>query len=627
MTTTIRVLDETTANKIAAGEVVERPASVIKELAENAIDAQSTQIEIEIAAGGTSFMRITDNGIGMSAADAVLAVQRHATSKISQVEDLFSIASLGFRGEALPSIAAVSRFSLTTRLHCEHFATFIAIEGGKVTDNREAGANVGTTITVSDLFFNTPARQKFLKSPNAESSHIHDVVTKLALSHPHIAFKLINNQRLVLATPGNGQLRDTLTSLYGQKLESELLPLDYTSPEETIRITGFLGKPTLLKSSRQWQTLIVNNRIIQSRFISKALDNAYHSLLPKSGYPLAVLHIALAPQTIDINVHPQKSEVKFSDEKAMFRAVYHAVTDVLAGQHNPAQLATTIQPDRVPLQTGFASAPAPTILKPHTEQPSLINAQAYASRPLRYEAPTADLSWREQPMPFTTAQTKLAKQDTMLPPLTETAATALSELQDEKASSEAATMFLQPLGQVDDCYIVARSHDELYIIDQHAAHERILYDRMSQHSARIPSQQLLVPLFMEADASEADLMLEHQSVFYQMGFQIDLAGPNTIRISELPADVPPGETEHFLRQILEFLQNLHQPTPAELRHNCLQMASCRAAIKAGETLNMRQMQALLDELCATTLPYTCPHGRPAMIRFHSHDLAKMFKRT
>lgn len=605
----IHVLDENTANKIAAGEVVERPSSIVKELVENSIDAQSHHIEIEIADGGISFIRITDDGSGMSPQDAELSILRHATSKIRLVEDLSTIHSLGFRGEALPSIAAVSKFSLTTRRHDnESLATYIEVAGGMTTDIREAGGNVGTTIVVQDLFFNTPARKKFLKTASTEASHIHDIIIKLSLSYPNIAFKLINNGRLVLSTPGNNELQDTLTSLYGQKIAPDILPIYFENTADSIHISGYLGKPTLLKSNRQWQTFIVNSRVINSRSIAKALDNAYHSLLPKSGYPLAVLNITVNTESIDVNVHPQKSEIKFSEDQKIFRAVYKAVTDVLSAAHNPTQLAGT--PELKTFNTYHFTPNTPS----YTSSPKRQDPQ-YPTNPI----PTK-FSWQEDPLPFATARITMENNNLLFEdkaPIPE----SLSNLEAED------DFVLQPLGQVDDCYIISRGHDGLYIIDQHAAHERILYDKMSQHADRIPAQQLLVPLFMDCDTTEVTIAVDYQDTFYKLGFSLELVGPNTMRISELPSDIPVGEAENSVRQILEFIQNMHNPTAQELRHNCLQIAACRAAIKAGQALNMRQMQALINELCHTKLPYTCPHGRPAMIRFSPTDLDKMFKRT
>jgi DNA mismatch repair protein MutL len=598
--TVIRLLDENTANKIAAGEVVERPASVVKELVENALDAYSKSISVAIADGGLTFIRVTDDGVGMGRADAELAILRHATSKISSAEDLFSVHSLGFRGEALPSIASVSRFSLLTRPRSQELATYVEVNGGTIADVREAGGGVGTVVTVADLFYNTPARRKFLKAPNTEGGHIHDILGKLALSHPEVAFKLTNGDRLVLSSPGNGSLSDALAGLYGPKVSSELLPVSHE--EEELAVGGFVGKPTLLKSSRQWQTFIVNGRVVSSRLIAKALDNAYHSLLPRTGHPLAVLTITLPATAVDVNVHPQKSEVKFSDENRLFKAVYRAVAAALAG----AQATEAAAP-----VTGSWPRPAAPSPGYHSRPPV---EQYQASQPV-------PLKWREEPLPFAAAREAISREE-KLP--------ALDPAPFDPPPvppAEATGMDLVPLGQVDECYIVASGPDGLYIVDQHAAHERILYEKLSIATSRIPVQPLLVPLFIDLDPREARLVEEHTAIFYELGFTIEAAGPSTFRLSDMPADVPPGEARAFIQDILALIDANPNPTAADLRHACLQTAACRAAIKAGERMNMRQIIALLQELGATTLPYTCPHGRPAIVKFTADQLAKMFKRT
>lgn len=625
----IHVLDDSTINKIAAGEVVERPASVIKELIENSIDAGATKIEVEIMAGGTSFMRVTDNGRGMSEADAKLAILRHATSKIKEVGDLNTIATMGFRGEALPTIAAVSRFSLMTREIDSEFGTLIDIRGGKTEDIREAGCNIGTTIKVEDLFFNTPARKKFLKTTATEGSKINDFVIKLALANPDIAFKFINNNKLVLAVPGNGSVYDALQSIYGAKVSDELLGVEFADAD--IAITGFLTKPSMIRSSRTWQTFIVNGRIISNRAIAKAIDNAYHSLLPKSGYPLAVLAIKLPQNSIDVNVHPQKSEMKFADEGRLFKAVYKSIVDAIrpAGQQLDAVAApvanierhyTTLAMPFTPVSAAFAGMPGAESVR--TQAPA-------GSWPIAYPSAAAGSERREvreNAVSFAEAQAILnaparaesLPQNAVLP---ETVATVTAE------PTIIYEGVLTPMGQVDHCYIVAQDPKGLYIIDQHAAHERILYDRFAKMTESIPSQQLLVHLLLDFSAKECELILDHQDLFKNLGFDVEASGPDQLRLKEVPADIPVGEAEAIIREILESLQNMHNLTPGEIRHACLATTACRAAIKAGDILNLRQMQIILDELTQTTLPYTCPHGRPTIIKFSSLELAKMFKRT
>ncbi|WP_371371176.1 DNA mismatch repair endonuclease MutL [Sporomusa aerivorans] len=606
----IHILDENTANKIAAGEVVERPAAVVKELIENAIDADSKNIEVEIVDGGIQYIRVTDDGRGMSYNDAELSVKRHATSKIRSAEDLAAIESLGFRGEALPSIAAVSKFTLTTRLQADALATYVEINGGVLADIREAGAGCGTTITVAELFYNTPARRKFLKTPSAESGHINDIVTKLAMSHPQIAFRMISNSRLVLSTGGSGRLADAIADIYGHKVVPELLPVEYSN--EGITLTGYIAKPVLLKSSRQWQTFIVNNRVVNSRMLAKSLDNAYFSLLPKNGYPLAVLHLQIPLDTIDVNVHPQKKEVKFSDEQKLYRLVYKAVSSTLT---SPSEAHHTLT-EGMPLPK-----PAPVINQPSGNYNSSYNqkdnGKSVYSLPGNFTAdsePRMPSLWREEPISFANVRQTILQEEQL-------AACSTDTITAEPACE------LYPLGQIHACYIVAQGQDGLYIIDQHAAHERILYDRMSRSKGRIPVQQLLVAQYFEFAPDDCNSILEHQATFDNLGFTLDQVGPGTMRLTEMPADIPLADAEAVLRQILKLIDDMHSPSPQELRHAYLQMAACRSAIKAGEPLNMRQIQALLNELYTTELPYTCPHGRPTIVRFDADDLAKMFKRT
>jgi DNA mismatch repair protein MutL len=621
----IHVLDESTINKIAAGEVVERPASVVKELVENSIDAGSNKVEVEIMAGGTSFMRVTDNGRGMSTEDAKLAILRHATSKIQEVSDLNTISTLGFRGEALPTIASVSRFSLMTRQRDSEFGTLVEIKGGKVEDLCEAGCNLGTTIKVEDLFFNTPARKKFMKTPVTEGSKINDFIIKLALSNPDIAFKFINNNKLVLSTPGNGSQYDAIQSIYGAKVSEELLGVEFEDID--IKITGFLTKPSMIRSSRTWQTFIVNGRIISSRSIGKAIDNAYHSLLPKSGYPLAVLKIEVPQNTIDVNVHPQKSEMKFEDEGRIFKAVYKSVLDAIrpAGQSLDSVAAPVANPERhytiEPMHFAVPHQVAVTAYNPLVP-PSPIVRENTVSFSQAQAILNVSLSKSEDSVSRDDSQGDSLPVSAKMPERMESAKHAATDLPQIIYEGT-----LTPMGQVDNCYIVAQDPKGLYIVDQHAAHERILYDRFAALADKIPSQQLLVHLLLDFDDKECTLILDNQELFQSLGFDMDASGPEQMRLKEIPSDIPVGEAEAIIREILESLQNMHNLTAQEIRHACLATTACRAAIKAGDTLNIRQMQIILDELTNTTLPYTCPHGRPTIIKFGAAELAKMFKRT
>ena len=646
----VHVLDDNTINKIAAGEVVERPASVIKELVENAIDAHADRIEVEITAGGTSFMRVSDNGIGMSRQDAELAILRHATSKIVKVDDLLTIGTLGFRGEALPSIASVSRFTLTTRQAGDELGTEIKISGGSLPEVGETGCGIGTTIRVEDLFFNTPARKKFLKTNNTEGGKINEFIVKLAISNPQIAFKLINNNKVAVSTPGNGDLKDTLQSIYGGTVGSALLPLEFE--DEDIRLSGFVTKPSAIRSSRSWQTFIVNGRIIANRAIAKAIDNAYHALIPKTGYPLVALNIQVPQNTIDVNVHPQKSEMKFEDEGRVFKAVYKAVLDAIRPKDEVRQLgklgnmAAGVEQAEIDRHVAHGMQDlhdmSPAAGKLYME--NLLAAkdvERASASPARYvpvyeERRQAAMQWREaaarmdvpkpaepesENVPETVPELVSVPVPEMMP-VPEAVPETMPVENDREQSCR-----MVPIGQVDNTYIIAQDADGLYIVDQHAAHERILFDRFSARAGEIPVQQLLVHLMLDFSSHEAEIIENNLAMLKELGFGLEPAGPNQFRLTEVPADVPSGEAEDFIREILASLEELHKPSAAELRQAAIATASCKAAIKAGFKLNFRQMEILLAELNDTAMPYTCPHGRPTIIKFSTDELAKMFKRT
>lgn len=702
----IHVLDEKTINKIAAGEVVERPASVIKELLENAIDAGASAIEVEIADGGVSYMRVTDNGCGMTEEDARLSVLRHATSKIRDVEDLFTIGSLGFRGEALASIASVSHFTLTTRTKDEELGTRITIDGGSFTDCMPFGAQPGTTIEVRDLFYNTPARRKFLKTERTETSRISDMVGKLALGNPHISFKLIANDTVSLMAPGNGNVTDTVAALYGYKVSNDIFPIAYEA--EGISITGVVSKPTLLKSSRIWQTVIVNDRVITDKAITKAIDNAYHALLPKGGYPLVLLDIVVPPETVDINVHPRKSEVKFADDKPIFKAVYHAI---LQGLQNPLRdRGLTASPAGViPNEAGsVAQAPSPGSANhandnlsgampvemtdhivtdisydkvfANRRSPSPAEAGRLATeefvRKLKEEGYTPPVKttyeqdswlddgsfdvpitpksytdedkehfrelmtarsaqqWGEPLATDTYNRVNTGSSDTnsgvMSSTLNDDTTSPLNNTTDgtlDRPNRITASSGLLPLGQVAACYILAKKGDDLYIIDQHAAHERVRYDKLCKSAAAIPMQDLLVPVYFKADENDMTLVEEQQDILLDLGFQVALGGPDQLRIDGMPADLIVSKGEEILQHVFTLLHDSQIPTKAELRHEMLAYASCRGAIKSGHTLNMYQMSTLLEDLFNTDKPYVCPHGRPTIIRFTPEELGKLFLRS
>lgn len=677
---TIHVLDETTINKIAAGEVVERPASVIKELIENSIDASATNIEVEIGEGGVVYMRITDNGIGMTEEDARLAILRHATSKIQQVEDLFDIASLGFRGEALASIASVSHFSLITRKADSDLGTRITVDGGIFTDCIPYGAAPGTTIEIKDLFYNTPARRKFLKTERTEASKIQDIVGKLALSNSHISFKLIIDDRVAIITPGNGDISDTVAALYGYKTKDDIFTVAYES--DSIYIDGVVSKPTLLKSTRIWQTIIVNNRVISDKTIMKAIDNAYHALLPKNGHPLVVLNITVPARMVDINVHPRKSEVKFSDDKIIFKAVYHGILNALNNplheryeRESSSYMTGTV--DNISDKYGNDIASNSNIKNFSSNSTSLAGNTTYDS----YQTPTVVHDSMQSAEHIATAidydkvfggrRTKgyevmrgetsqfveNLKTKGYTPPAPKatyeqssfvdesfeavpTAYTSYTTEDVEKFKSlshdirneevEERTIhnsgFL-PMGQVASCYILAKKGDDLYIIDQHAAHERVRYDKLCKSSESIPMQSILVPQYNEATDDEMNLVEEEREILLDLGFDVELGGPTKIKLVGAPVDLVESKAFEILQYVFSYLHDHQQPTKAQLRHEMLAYASCRGAIKAGHNLNMYQMTTLIEDLFSTEKPYVCPHGRPTIIKFTPDELGKLFLRS
>lgn len=662
MSAKVQLLDQNTSNQIAAGEVVEKPASVVKELVENSLDAGADTIEVSIFAGGTEFIRVRDNGSGMDEANARMAILRHATSKIVKADDLLTLHTLGFRGEALPSIASVSHFTLLTREAGAEFATRITLDGGEDMDVESMGGDVGTTITVKDLFYNVPARRKFLRTVNTEGRYISDILSKIALSRPDVHLVLTRDDKEVINTPGSGDLVDTIASLYGKEVTRELLTVDYA--QDGITLKGFISRPTLLKGTRQWQTLFVNGRCINNRMVSKAIDHAYQSQIPKAGFPFAVLNIGIDTHLIDINVHPQKSEIKFGDESAVYRAVYHglcqALTQPMAGKSEGDGTVALAQPGfrkREPAAAGSGQnrGPAPEE-KPLFQggdrgyQPrTSAFGRSYASSPSGsygqpvWKVPDAiseettekffAAQRREDPVPGTEGAGEgagIPLEEDEGPAPDGTAAPASDEALTEEARDGALSSgvdLIWPLGQVDRVFIIAQSETALYLIDQHAAHERIMYDKFIRQQQEIPSQQLLIPLFLNVTRPDVDLIEEYREEFLQMGVDVEPAGETSLRVSALPADVESSQAEGFIEDILKLLSENKKIKASDLRESVLHYAACHSAIRAGEVLNIRQMRQLILELLNTEHPFTCPHGRPCMIQLTSDELYHMFKRT
>ncbi len=661
----VRLLDTNTSNQIAAGEVVEKPASVVKELVENALDAGADSIEVTIFEGGTEYIRVADNGCGMTEQNARMALQRHATSKIREVDDLRSLHTLGFRGEALPSIASVSRFELLTRPQQEELATSIKVNGGEEAECIQTGGPAGTTVIVKDLFYNVPARRKFLKTVSTEGRYITEMLTRIALARPDVRFKLTSNDKEVLVTPGLGNLKDTITALYGKKVSDDLLPVKLDGVFTGILVQGFIGKPTLLKGTRGWQTILVNGRSISNLMISKAIEHAYQSQIPKRGFAFAVLDIQVDPATIDVNVHPQKSEIKFSDESAIYKAVFRALTDALTKPMHAEQETSLQEQNRMALAavleraenngespreaTGVSSASQQDMFggaaedgkQGHLNQDIGIERNVYnASGSVGNNFANRSLSgdgYSRRGQEIWKRPDKTYGEESLKEPVYSLGETR-QLMRDQAVLQTENTVAMQlagqdtletiwPIGQVDKTFIIAQSEDTLYLIDQHAAHERVLYDRLVLTHNDIPAQQLLIPLYVTLQSEEVELLEQHHDAFYKLGVDITTAGENSVRIASLPSDIRNEDAEDFIREIAQYLREHRTPEASELRQDVLHMTACRAAIKAGEVLNTRQMRQLIVDLCNTTHPFTCPHGRPCMIAVSSDELYKLFKRT
>lgn len=633
----IHVLDEVTANQIAAGEVVERPVNAVKELVENAVDAGASSIEVEIADGGMTYIRVTDDGCGMTEEDAKLSVIRHATSKISSVDNIYHIASLGFRGEALPSIASVSRATITTRRYEDVEGTALEMTGGEITEVKPAGAPAGTTVEVRDLFYNVPARKKFLKSERTESSRINSMVGKLSLANPDIAFRLINNGRTVIETPGNGRLVDVISALYGTKTAGEMLPVEEEG--ENIALEGLISKPSLLKSSRQYQTIIINRRVVESAVVSKAVDNAYHSLLPKNGYPLMVLSFQVPPESIDVNVHPQKREIKFSDEQTVFRLVYHGVLGTLTSQSTADTIAREMIHD-----------PGHEVVEEKDFKPGSIRVE---DKPLGKpdiglsEETRPKTSWGEPTPSYEGRQEKtgsytVEKRTPAFTPDMEkkelfTDRSVFEDYRKEEPRREdlkAEPLFEEekqedpviPLGQVSDCFILCQHGKDLLIIDQHAAHERVRYDHLAERAEGIPVQEILIPYLIHVDIGDVDLLADHKGDIERLGITFEQAGPDVIRITGAPEDLSAAEMERVVGDIVKAYHEKDVPSPETMRHRMMAYAACRGAIKRGDPLNIRQMKELIHDLFHTSRPFVCPHGRPTIVKFTPGELGRLFKR-
>lgn len=621
----IHIMEPALANKIAAGEVVERPASVVKELVENAIDAKAKRIEVEVIEGGLTLIRVTDDGEGMERDDLPLAFTRHATSKMLHERDLFHIKSLGFRGEALPSIAAVSKVKAASRTASDQVAHTLTLEGGIIKEEGEMPHPLGTSIWVRDLFYNTPARLKYMKSLTTENYHIQDILMRLALAHPERSFRLLNDGREVFRTAGTGDLMHTVHSLYGLEVVRSLIPIEEQHPEYTL--TGVLGKPEWTRGGKQYLTFIVNGRVIRSLLLQRALLEGYDTLLPLNRYPFAVLSIRMDASLVDVNVHPAKWEARFSKEEELSRWISMRVRDRLLHQH------------LIPTVSGKKAI---TTSLPRPDGPkeggdfSGIKKGPLPSRPAAYPDlygifnPTAPPAQREEHDPRVHPIEERSSKDHGKEGPSPSAEGAPSALPYGQL-----TLFrglsLEPLAQLHDTYIVAQGEDGLYLIDQHAAQERINYEKIRKEMSLSPDakrQILAIPYTYEVAANEAEYVREAMPVMEELGVVQEEFGERAFLVRELPLWFDPGEERKMLEGMIQLIvKEKGRITRADLNEAAIKQMACKASIKANQKLSREEMALLLQELGKAENPYTCPHGRPILIHFSKYDLEKMFKRV
>ncbi len=639
-------LDDSLSNKIAAGEVVERPASVVKELMENSIDAGSTIIEIEVEEAGLAKIRIIDNGDGIEEDDVLNAFHRHATSKIKDENDLFRIRTLGFRGEALPSIASVSRIEMKTSTG--DAGTRLVIEGGKVEVMEKAPGRKGTDLTVTDLFFNTPARLKYMKTIHTELGNITDVVNRLALAHPEVAIRLIHNERKLLQTNGNGDVRQVLASIYGLNIVKKMVPIEASSLD--FKISGYAALPEITRASRNYISTMINGRFIKNYSLAKAIQEGYHTLLPIGRYPIVLLNIEMDPLLVDVNVHPSKMEVRFSKE--------HELNELVSGA-----LKTAFKKEEL-IPSGFTQ---PKSLKPKSEQtaldldhlpereerrtaaPSYVHerkeeaVQSSAPKSFAFETAEPDPA---HPSQFTAEEAVSVPVTVQEAPPEEFAVPAEDQHLFEKEEPRAAGLNsfiaeppkeeepsrvppLYPIGQMHGTYIFAQNDRGLYIIDQHAAQERIKYEYFREKVGQVESelQEMLLPLTFEYSTDDYIKINEYKDELEKVGVFLEPFGHNSFIVRSHPQWLPKGEEQEIIEDMIEQLLAMKRVDIKKLREEAAIMMSCKASIKANQHLRNDEIQALLDELRKSSDPFTCPHGRPIIIHYSTYEMEKMFKRV
>ncbi|HQJ37341.1 MAG TPA: DNA mismatch repair endonuclease MutL [Bacillota bacterium] len=583
----IRILDEATINKIAAGEVIERPASIVKELVENSIDAGATAISVEIQEGGKSFINVSDNGCGIMKEDTEQVFFRHATSKIKDSADIQGISTLGFRGEAMASIAAVSEVELLTKAEEDTAGSHVIVKGGKLVQSKSIGYPTGTSVTVRDLFFNTPARLKFLKSDTSEQGAIVDIIEKLAMTNTGISMKLTVNNKVVLHTPGNGDLLSVILCIYGKNISGAMLPLEYKN--DIISIEGYIGKPEIARGNSTYMTFSVNKRYVKNRMMAEAVKQAYKTLLMNNRYPFSIININIKSEMTDVNVHPTKQEVKFSDERAIFNTLYLAVKNCL---NNNSLIFENLEDVTEPQEAPSSAFESRSSYEPKNVSFDQLSFGKETAAP-KIDSYKRQYDYDRKP-----------------------------EVQQKQFNNE-----IRIIGQLFGTYILGQMDDDFCIIDQHAAHERIMFEYIKEkyNEKNISVQELMMPIVIELSPAEKVLYTENSLIFQNLGFEIEWFGENTLAIRAVPILMGEPCTGEFFSNILDSLKESTSIASSPLEKIIISMA-CKNSIKAGDNIAPEEISVLLERLMKTSQPYTCPHGRPTIITMSRYELEKKFKR-
>ncbi len=620
----IQVLDQETINKIAAGEVIERPSSVVKELVENAIDAGATAVTIEIKDGGISFIRITDNGSGISKDDIPMAFLRHSTSKIKSIEDLMNVSSLGFRGEALSSIAAVSQVELITKTADDFTGSRYVIEGGNEISLEEIGAPDGTTFIVRNLFYNTPVRRKFLKTAATEAGYVNALIEHLSLSHPDISFRFINNNQNKLHTSGNMNLKDIIYGVYGRDITSNLMEI--SGKTQDVEITGFIGKPVICRGNRGYENYYINGRYIKSSIITKAIEEAYKGYIMPHNYPFTAIHFKINPSIMDVNVHPTKMELRFSKNEFVYRFVLETVKECLANRELAARVKLT---DSKPYQAPRIEPPRESFY--NSTESSVKQKNVNENQTTGFIKNTTDYTKMPQtrlPEPFEIKRSaEMVKEDKKIYESEKKQEAEQLSMFDTPLMSEKAKADYRIIGQLFETYWLIEYEDKFYMMDQHAAHEKILYERFMNHLKvkDMDTQMIMPPVIIELNMQQEDAYKRNKQAFSRLGFEIEEFGGNAYKVTGLPAGLPNINLKQMLIDMIDGLTD-DNSTDLDIITERVATMSCKAAVKGNNKLSFEEAKELIEELMQAENPYNCPHGRPTLIVMSKYEVERKFKR-